>query len=66
MGIQARFELYKDKRGEFRWTMVGYSGQVISNSEESYKSKDSTKAGIEAVQKQWHAEDFIIIDCSWE
>ena len=64
MGIQARFELYKDKRGEFRWTMVGYDGQIIRNSEERYKSKDSAKAGIESVQKQWHAEDFIILDCS--
>jgi uncharacterized protein YegP (UPF0339 family) len=52
-GIQmaAKFELYKDSRGEFRWRLVAPNGQTIASSGEGYKSKESAKAGIESVKK---------------
>jgi len=46
-----KFELYKDNFGEFRWILVASNGQMIANSGEGYKSKDSAKAGIESVKK---------------
>lgn len=49
--MSAKFELYKDAKGEFRWRLVASNGQMIANSGEGYKSKDSAKSGIESVKK---------------
>lgn len=49
--MAAKFELYKDAKGEFRWRLVASNGQTIANSGEGYKSKDSAKAGIDSVKK---------------
>jgi uncharacterized protein YegP (UPF0339 family) len=49
--MAAKFELYKDAKGEFRWRLVASNGQTIATSGEGYKSKDSAKDGIESVKK---------------
>jgi len=49
--MAAKFELYKDAKGEFRWRLVASNGQTIATSGEGYKSKDSAKAGIESIKK---------------
>ena len=48
--MAAKFELYKDKKGEFRFRLVAPNGQTIAVSE-GYKSKDSAMNGIESVKK---------------
>lgn len=48
--MAAKFELYKDARGEFRWRLVAPNGQTIATGE-GYKTKDSAKNGIESVKK---------------
>ncbi len=48
--MAAKFELYKDARGEFRWRLLATNGQVIATGE-GYKTKDSAKNGIESVKK---------------
>jgi uncharacterized protein YegP (UPF0339 family) len=49
--MAAKFELYKDAKGEFRWRLIASNGQMIANSGEGYKSKDNAKSGIESVKK---------------
>jgi uncharacterized protein len=49
--MAAKFELYKDAKGEFRWRLVASNGQSIASSGEGYKAKDSAIAGIESVKK---------------
>ena len=49
--MAAKFELYKDKKGEFRWRLVASNGQTIASSGEGYTEKGSAKAGIESVKK---------------
>jgi uncharacterized protein YegP (UPF0339 family) len=49
--MAAKFELYKDTRGDFRWRLVASNGQTIATAGEGYKSKESAKAGIESVKK---------------
>ena len=49
--MAAKFELYTDARGEFRWRLVASNGQTIATSGEGYKAKDSAKAGIDSVKK---------------
>ena len=49
--MAAKFELYKDNKGEFRWRLLATNGQVIATGGEGYKSKDAAKNGIESVKK---------------
>jgi uncharacterized protein len=49
--MSAKFELYKDAKGEFRWRLIASNGQMIANGGEGYKSKESAKNGIESVKK---------------
>lgn len=45
-----KFEIYKDKAGEFRFRLKATNGQVIATSE-GYKAIASCKNGIESVKK---------------
>ena len=49
--MASKFELYKDKKGEFRWRLVASNGQTIASSGEGYTEKTSAKAGIASVKK---------------
>ena len=40
-----KFELWKDKKGEWRWNLMARNGQVIAVSE-GYTSKAGDKNGI--------------------
>ena len=48
--MAAKFELYKDKKGEYRWKLVANNGQTIAVGE-GYTTKESAKNGIESVKK---------------
>ncbi len=45
-----KFEVYKDKKGEFRFRLKATNGQVIATSE-GYKAMKSCLDGIESVKK---------------
>ena len=49
--MAAKFEIYKDKPGEFRWRLIHTNGQVIANSGEGYKAKANAMSGINSVKK---------------
>jgi uncharacterized protein len=49
--MAAKFEVYKDTKGEFRWRLVSSNGQTIATAAQGYISKESAKDGIKAVQK---------------
>jgi uncharacterized protein YegP (UPF0339 family) len=46
----AKFEIYKDSKGEFRWRLRANNNEVIATGE-GYTSKDGCKNGIESVKK---------------
>jgi uncharacterized protein YegP (UPF0339 family) len=46
----AKFEIYNDKRGEFRFRLKAGNGQAILASE-GYKAKSGCTNGIESVRK---------------
>ena len=48
--MAGKFELYKDKAGEFRFRLKAGNGQVILASE-GYKQRSSAMNGIESVRK---------------
>ncbi len=45
----AKFEIYKDKKGEFRWRLRANNNQVIATGE-GYSSKAGCKNGIDSVK----------------
>lgn len=45
-----KFEIYKDKAGEFRFRLKAKNGEIIATSE-GYKAMDGCKNGIESVKK---------------
>ncbi|MCR5686079.1 MAG: YegP family protein [Lachnospiraceae bacterium] len=45
-----KFEIYKDKAGEFRFRLKATNGQIIATGE-GYKDKKACKNGIESVKK---------------
>ena len=49
--MAAKFEVYKDKSGEYRWRLVHTNGQVIANAGEGYKSKENAMNGIKSVKE---------------
>ena len=48
--MAGKFEIYKDKRGEYRFRLKAGNGEIILASE-GYKRKPSAKNGIESVRK---------------
>jgi len=56
----AKFELYKDKKGEFRFRLVAPNGQTIAVSE-GYKTKASAKNGIDSIKKNASGADIVEI-----
>ncbi|HDS03550.1 MAG TPA: DUF1508 domain-containing protein [Firmicutes bacterium] len=55
---KGKFEMYKDKRGEFRFRLKATNGQIIAVSE-GYTSKTSCLAGIESVRKNAPDADLV-------
>lgn len=49
--IVAKFELYKDARGEYRWRLKSANGQTIATGGEGYNSKAGAQNGINAVKR---------------
>ena len=47
--MAGKFQVYKDKAGEFRFRLIASNGQTILSSE-GYKSKSSCMNGIESVK----------------
>jgi uncharacterized protein len=49
--MAAKFEIYKDGKGEYRWRLWTGHGQVIATGGEGYSSKANALAGIKPVQR---------------
>ena len=54
--MAGKFEVYKDKAGEFRFRLKASNGQIILASE-GYKQKSSAMNGIESVRKNSASDD---------
>ncbi|EKJ86032.1 DUF1508 domain-containing protein [Leptospira bourretii] len=47
--MSAKFEIYKDKAGEFRFRLKAANGEIIASSE-GYSSKQACESGINSVK----------------
>ena len=48
--MAGKFEIYKDRRGEYRFRLKASNGEVIASSE-GYKTKSGAKKGAESVKR---------------
>ena len=53
-----KFEVYKDKTGEFRFRLKAKNGQIIATGE-GYKAKKSCLNGIESIRKNAVDSDIV-------
>jgi uncharacterized protein YegP (UPF0339 family) len=53
-----KFEVYKDKGGQFRWRLVAPNGKSIAESGEGYSTKQACLDGIASVQQHAAAARF--------
>ena len=54
--MAGKFELYKDKKGEYRFRLKASNGQIILVSE-AYKARSSAENGITSVRKNAPTDD---------
>ena len=45
-GENDKFEVYQDKRGEWRWRRKATNGQIVGAASEGYKSKSDCEANM--------------------
>ena len=58
--LKPRFEVYKDKAGEFRFRLKAGNGEIILTGE-SYKAKAGCLKGIESIRKN-AAESPVVVE----
>ncbi|TGL33419.1 YegP family protein [Leptospira perdikensis] len=56
--MSAKFEIYKDKAGEFRFRLKAANGEIIASSE-GYASKQSCENGIASVKNNAAAAEIV-------
>ncbi len=58
----AKFEVYQDKKGEYRWRLKHSNGQVIATPGEGFSSKASALSSIESVKKATVEAETVTVD----
>ncbi|WP_435183030.1 HVO_2922 family protein [Halobellus sp. EA9] len=56
----AKFELFEDRSGQYRWRLVHSNGNIIADSGEGYATKQKAKQGIESVKQ--NASDAEVVE----
>ena len=56
-----KYELYKDKAGEFRFRLKASNGEIIGKSE-GYKAKASAKKGIASIGRNAPGAAVVVVD----
>ncbi|THG35339.1 DUF1508 domain-containing protein [Glaciibacter flavus] len=56
--MAAKFEIYKDASGGFRWRLKAANGEPIASSE-SYTTKSAAQGGVASVQKNAAGADVV-------
>jgi uncharacterized protein len=49
--MAAKFEIYKDKTGDFRWRLTHTNGKIIADSGQGYKAKQDAVKSISSLKE---------------
>lgn len=44
------FEVYKDRRGEWRWRLVAENGRIVADSAEGYTRPEDAERSVNAIK----------------
>lgn len=55
-----KIKIYKDKRGEWRFSIVASNGRIVADSGEGYRTKYFCRKNINRIIEQIRADNFII------
>jgi uncharacterized protein len=50
--VVTKFQIYQDRKGEYRWRLRARNGEIIADGNEGYSSKASCEHGIDLVKEQ--------------
>ena len=50
--VVTKFQIYQDRKGEYRWRLRARNGEIIADGNEGYSSKVSCEHGIDLVKQQ--------------
>ncbi|QEH35323.1 hypothetical protein OJF2_38740 [Aquisphaera giovannonii] len=53
----AKFTVYKDAKGEYRWRLLAKNSKIVADSGEGYKTKASCLRGIEILKTEGPAAE---------
>ena len=59
---QARFELYEDRAGQYRWRLRHRNGNVIADSGEGYASRQKCQQGLHSVRRNALGAELLLIE----
>jgi len=59
--MAGKFEVYKDKKGEYRFRLKAGNGEIIATGE-AYSSKDACLKGIDSVRRNAPDADIVDVD----
>ena len=60
--MAARFQIFQDARGEFRWHLRAGNNEIIATSGEGYKAKADCEHGIDLVKRDGPAAPVEILE----
>lgn len=58
----AKFEVYPDKGGHYRWRLVSSNGQTTASSGEGFSSKESAIHAAEGVKEHAGSAEIVEVD----
>jgi uncharacterized protein YegP (UPF0339 family) len=59
---QARFELFEDRAGQFRWRLRHRNGNVIADSGEGYTRKHNAQKGMQSVRRNALGAELLLLE----
>lgn len=59
---KARFEMFVDAEGEWRWHLLHDNGNIIADSGEGYSKKQNCRQGIESVKQNAPGAEVVDIE----
>ena len=59
---KARFEMFVDAEGAWRWHLIHDNGNIIADGGEGYTSKQNCRKGIESVKRNAAGAEVVELD----
>lgn len=56
------FRLYQDKKGQWRWTLLGGNGRILADSSEGYTRQANALRTIRLIQDNMSASECVVAD----